>query len=347
MSNHRTRIFSSMLIAFIIINIYANFAGLSEVVANFRLPKFKVGKLFTLNFDNNRTIEQSNNSTPDLIGEFNDSNEPEVNYDLVSPEPSPVNDLTDVVSLSPTINNNLKPSPTIYNPPTTYKSPTPYPLRPTSYHSPKPTVTKYIKPTKVPPAPPITTDLRPGTTLKSVFEEVSKRACIPTALLLAFQTEESGAFFNPNNSASTIKIYNTYGWWQTGAGNSCFGLGYNTATGIVPADSNMAGTRCRNGVGGPDLKIMGLLQVSEEEQTLTRKYTTATLPKNIDRRVIFDNALIFAIATNNRIGTTPKSCIDWTDDEVQIAAEKHFGSCYISATRNYCNEILRLYKQYR
>jgi len=237
----------------------------------------------------------------------------------------------------------VSPRPTTYVSPTQIPTPTPYTPRATP--SAKPTNTP--KPTKVPPPPPITSDLRPGTTLKGVFEEVGKRACIPAALLQAFQTEESGAFFNPNNSSSIIKIYNTYGWWISGAGDPCFGLGYNTATGRVPDDSVNAGVRCRNGVGSYDLKIMGILQVSEEEQTLTRKYTKKILPNSIDRRVLFDNALIFAIATNNRIGVTPKSCTDWTDDEVQIAAEKHYGGCYISATRNYCNEILRLYKQYR
>lgn len=340
MLNHRLRIFSSLLIAFIIVNIYSNFTGISEVVANFHLPNFNIGKLFTLNFDNNRT--------PDLIGKFNDSNEPELNYDLVSPEPSPVNELTDVVSLSPTIYNDLKPSPTIYNPPTTYKSPTPYPLRPTPYYSPKPTVTKYIKPTKIPPPPPITSDIRPGTTLTEIFQEVGKRACFPPALLRAIQEKETGAWWSFNSTSSKVKVYNTYGWWITGTGNPCTGFGYHTQTGIVPQDSVNAGMSCQNSVGASgDIGVMGLLQVSQEEQDRTRKYTLTTLPKSIDRRVVFDNALIFAIATNNRIGTTPKSCTDWTDDEVQIAAEKHFGSCYISATRNYCNEILKLYKQYR
>ena len=91
---------------------------------------------------------------------------------------------------------------------------------------------------------------------------------------------------------------------------------------------------------------MGLLQVSEEEQTLTRKYTKPFIPGNFDRRVIFDNALIFAIATKNRIGTTPKSCTDWPDEVVLTAAETHIGRGSCSA-QNYCNEVLKLYKQYR
>jgi len=338
MLNHRFRIFSSLLIAFVIVKIFANFADVKNLLTNIKFPSYNFGNLFTLNFDS------SNNGK---LREFNNSGG-SVDFTQISPMPVlPTQYVAPTTIIkgsgNPTPTNRLYPVPTS-NTGLMNQTPTSIPTQiPTKI--PKPT--KIQKPTATPVPPPITSYIRPGTTLRGVFEEVSKRVCMPTALLLAFQTEESGAFFNPNNPASTIKIYNTYGWWNTGAGDSCFGLGYNTSTGIVPADSNMAGTRCRNGVGGDDLKIMGLLQVSEEEQTLTRKYTIKTLPNNIDRRVIFDNALIFSIATNNRIGVTPKNCNDWTDNEVQIAAEKHYGSCYISATRNYCNEVLKLYKQYR
>ena len=50
MSNHRIRIFSSLLIAFIVVNVYANFTGIKETLANFKLPNFNIKKLFTLNF---------------------------------------------------------------------------------------------------------------------------------------------------------------------------------------------------------------------------------------------------------------------------------------------------------
>ena len=215
--------------------------------------------------------------------------------------------------------------------------------------------TKYVKPTKPPPTPtpkPITSDVRPGTSLMGIFEEVGKLTCFPPALLMAFQQKETGVFFNKDNPSSVIKTYNTYGWWTTGTGDPCFGLGYHTQTGIVPQDSVKAGTRCRNAVGDPnDIGIMGVLQISDEEQKLTRKYTLPILPKNIDRRVIFDNALIFAIATKNRVGTVPRSCNDWPEETISIAAEKHHGVCRYDYgggnTGNYCSDIIKLYRQYK
>ena len=45
-----------------------------------------------------------------------------------------------------------------------------------------------------------------------IFQEVNKRACIPVPLLRAFQTVETGAWFNIDEPSSKIKIYNTYGW---------------------------------------------------------------------------------------------------------------------------------------
>ncbi|MEK7522252.1 MAG: hypothetical protein AAB569_01615 [Patescibacteria group bacterium] len=351
MFNHRIRIFSSLLIAFIIVNLYGRLSttpfispieadNIKNLLSSLKFNPNSITRLFTIDFgltNNNSTIKQLNNQ-----------NNASVDFTKISTKPTqPI--IVQTPNLGVSTNPTTKPctgqtclTPTILIP-TTKITPTKIPTKiPTNI--PKPTNTP--KPTKVPTPPPITSDIRPGTSLMTIFQEVGKRACIPAALLMAFKTEETGERFK-NDSATTIKIYNTYGWWQTGAGDPCYGYGYNTATGFVPSDSVSAGTHCWGGAGGADLKIMGLLQISEEEETLTRKYTKKTLPNNIDRRVFFDNALIFAIATNNRIGVTPKSCTVWTDDEVQIAAEKHYGSCYISATRNYCNEVLNLYKQYR
>jgi len=183
--------------------------------------------------------------------------------------------------------------------------------------------------------------------LTEIFSEVGRRACFPTALLRAIQEKETGAWWGINTASSKVKIYNTYGWWINGTGDPCTGFGYHTQTGIIPQDSVNAGGRCRNAVGASgDIGVMGLLQVSEEEQTATRKYTVSILSKNIDRRVLFDNILIFAIATKNRVGNTPSDCNNWPDDVVYEAAEKHIGVGSCSA-QNYCNEVVRLYKLYR
>lgn len=208
-----------------------------------------------------------------------------------------------------------------------------------------PSPTKPQKPSPTPKPPPITQDQRPGTTMEEIFQEVSKRMCIPTALLHAFQTQESGPFFPYNSSPSTIKIYNTYGWWIDGKGDPCFGLGYSTQSGLVPQDSVKAGQICRNPVQPEayDQKIMGIFQISEYEQNAAYKYLKDIFPKNYDRRVLFDNAMIFAIITKNRLGDPPKNCNDWPADAIKIAAEKHYGSC----GDNYCTNILNYYKQYK
>ena len=174
---------------------------------------------------------------------------------------------------------------------------------------------------------------------------MNKRACIPVPLLMAFQTVETGAWFNINEPASKIKIYNTYGWWKTGAGNPCVGFGYHSQTGIVPADSVSSGTSCQNALqpNAYDQAIMGILQISQFEEDRTRKYTKPILPNSIDRRVLFDNALIFAYATRARVGSPPKNCDDWPADVIKIAAEKHYGNC----SANYCTNILKYYNQYK
>ena len=111
MSNHRIRIFSSLLIAFIVVNVYANFTGIKETLANFKLPNFNIKKLFTLNF----------------------------------PSPSP----TIYNNLKPFITTKPIPSPTIYNNLKPFLTPTPYPLRPTPYikptKKPKPTAIPLLK----------------------------------------------------------------------------------------------------------------------------------------------------------------------------------------------------------
>lgn len=228
------------------------------------------------------------------------------------------------------------------------------PIVPTTKPNPTtvPKPTKPPKPTATPAPPPITTDVRPGTSIEEILREVSKRSCVPYALLMATRTEESGAWMN-NMSASVTKYYNTYGWWTTaGKGEVCYALAYYTQSGLIPPDSTTAlqeGTSCTNGVqpGAYDQKIMGLMQMSEDEQNVTRKYTQTSLPKSIDRRVLFDNALIYAIATKNRAGNSPMpSCDDWPEETVKLVAEKHYGACAYSGG-NYCTEVWNLYKSFR
>jgi len=333
-------------------NIYASItqktAELKIKISSIKLPNLK--KLFTLNFD-----YQTNSDTDKSIHQ----NQTSFSLPTVSqPSPTDFNQLypipSDSIQLYPSPTN--KPSPTsrptaVPRPPTAVPRPPTAVPRPTATPRPQPTVTP--RPTATPAPSPITSDTRPGISLTEIFKEVNKRECIPVPLLMAFQTQESGSFFNKDNPPSIIKIYNTYGWWQTGAGDPCFGLGYHSQTGIVPQDSVKAGVRCRNAVGNlADQRIMGILQIGQWEQEVSRKNTISTLPKNIDRRVLFDNAIIFASITKNRVGNlAPDSCDDWPDDVIKIAAEKHHGSCEYNygngKSGNYCTEVLQLYKQYK
>ena len=354
MLNHRIRILSSLLLAFIIVNIYGRLTNpsfispiqadsIKNLLSSIKFNPSSLTKFFTLNisFPENNNLIPLQNKNEGLI--------------FTRTFPPPTNECTGFACKTPT---PVQPTRPIQ--PTSKFSPSPTSpavvltkagstIIPTA--SPKPT--KKPSPTPTPSPPPITSDTRPGTSLLEIFQEINKRQCIPVALLRAFQNRESGVFFNFNNPSSVIKIYNTYGWWKTGAGDPCFGLGYHTQTGIIPQDSVRAGERCRNAGGNPtDIGIMGILQISQWEQETSRKNTISTLPKNIDRRVLFDNALIFASITKNRIGNPPSDCDDWPDDVVRTAARKHLGSvCEYNYGNgnagNYCDEILKLYKQYR
>jgi len=362
MFTHRLKILASMLIAIILVEGYTYFSqnpgiipaqadNIKGLLANIKFPTYNIKKLFTLNFSspNNGTIKQLDNQ-----------NDP-VNFTQVSTTPYPLQPTTYFQPTRPV--QPIKPTlPAVV---LTKAGPTPddelvdFPFEPGDIDNlpgnvptkpPKPT--KAPKPTKTPTPPPITTDLRPGTSLVEIFKEVNKRACFPTALLWAFKTEETGPRFK-NDSSSTIKIYNTYGWWITGAGNPCDGYGYYEQTGIVPSDSVNAGSSClSNPVGNPnDIKIMGLFQISEQEQGVAQKYISSTIPKN-DRRVLFDNSLMFAYITKSRVpGSPPSDCNSWPDDVIKMVAEKHHGVCvydYGNGTKgDYCKEVLDLYKQYK
>lgn len=278
------------------------------------------------------------------------------------PEPTPDEWLTEPTvppeppTSTPAILHTIAPTRPPFVSQTPPKNPT---VRPTT----PPQPTKTPKPTKVPKPteavyPPINDDIRPGTSIEEIMKDVEKRACVPYKLLMAIRTLEAGNWFK-NMSATTTKMYNTYGWWKTAdKGTVCSGLGYYTQSGIIPPDSAGAGETCSSKIGLQtyDLKIMGIMQISEQEEQVTRKYTIKTLPKNIDRRVLFDNILIFGIATKNRAGKFPQpSCSDWPQETVKEVARIHAsgssGSCNYTYSQNgksgnYCNEVWDLYKSY-
>ena len=315
---HRLKILLSIIISLVVVQ------GITYSSENPLPSTGQISKLFTFNLNPFKSGSQTG-----FINTGNGSFE----FETISITPTDLPEAPDeTITNQPT--SPIKKAPT----PTTKKS-----VNPTSTPSPKPTKTP--KPTATPKPAAVTADARPGTTMEAIFQEVSKRQCIPAALLHAFQTKESGPFFNYNNSASIIKIYNTYGWWISGAGDPCYGLGYHTQTGRVPQDSVKAGDQCRTAVqpDAYDQGIMGILQIGTSEQDGAYKYLKETFPKNYDRRVLFDNAMIFAIITKGRLGNPPKNCNDWPDDAIKIAAEKHYGSC----ASNYCSDILKYYKQYK
>jgi len=219
-----------------------------------------------------------------------------------------------------------------------------------------PTIKPTLAPTKTPlptatPPPsfaPVTSNERPGGSLNDIFNEVQERMCVPAAFMKAIQEIETGERFR-NYAAAHLKFINTYGWWNSDSvsENDLFnGYAYSAQHGTVPSDSKFAGERIATAIqpNAYDQVIMGVNQISQQEQEVTRKNTVKVLPNNIDRRVVFDNLVIFASATLGRVGNATKtSCSDWPESTVRLAAEKHYGSCGDS----YCDRAWSLYKQYK
>ncbi|MCL4364662.1 hypothetical protein M1328_05515 [Patescibacteria group bacterium] len=341
MFNHRIRIVTSITIAFIFVILYGRLSttpfiaptettSVKGLLANIKFPSLNLTKLFTLQFTPNGDFGSGN-----LNGGNGLTNLPTVALPLDN-------------NASVNSSSNDQQAATDFNQPTSDIQPTlpaDIPTQAIPVNTPKPTKTP--KPT---PLPPITSDTRPGTNLMGVFQEVSKYECIPAALIMAFKLEETGDWNFINDSASKIKIYNTYGWWQNGSGDSCYGYAYDTMTGIVPNDGYDAGRVCEYPIPASyDQQIMGLMQVSAYEQSSTRKYTSQVLPKNIDRRVLFDGALIFAVQLINRAGNLPMSCDSWPDSTIRAVAAKFHGSCQVTENnsgRNYCDDVINYYHQY-
>lgn len=345
MLQHRIKIIVSIILSFVIVQGVTYFTENPNTVS-VQAENIK-GLLSGIKFDASsltRLMSLNLGSTQHNLPEgWNDQGENSVDLPSISaPTNIPQTNPTEFIA-EPT-DNIPEPSYTIPS-----GSPTKIPTKvPTS--TPKPT--KPPKPTPTPKPPSITLDARPGETLDEVFKEVEKRECVPAALLMAFKTKETGERFK----SGSVKTYNTYGWWNNM--NPCYGYAYYTQSGIIPSDSMNGGSTCAKPLGDQsyDQKIMGILQISEQEQNSAYKYQKEMFPKNYDRRVIFDNAMIFARITKLRIGDPPKSCSDWPDDDIKLAAAKHSGggadTCkyYYSqsgVSGNYCTEILQLYKQYK
>jgi len=228
-----------------------------------------------------------------------------------------------------------------------------------------PQPTKTPKPTKIPKPtelilPPILTDVRPGTSIEEIARAVSKRTCVPYALLMAIRTKETGAWFNNMNAAS-IKMINTYGWWKSANKYTvCTYLAFYTQSRLIPPDSTVAlaeSPKCNgNPFPGTDQKIMGIMQVNEAEQNGVLNQIKNIIPQNVDRRILFDNMTIFATITKNRAGKNPHSdCNDWPETTVKEVARIHHGGssgvCKYSysggPSGDYCKEVWDLYKSFK
>lgn len=360
MLNHRLRILASLLVAFLVVNLYGRISTTpfvqvnvteraKNLLSNLKFPTLNLTKLFTLQFNpgNNEAVNQWNNESNNSFNFPTNGpiqpipTSPAVVLTKAGPSPTKV---PTVIPGQPT----YTPTPIPTRTPTPKKTPTPTktPTK-TPTTTPRPTATPKPQPTATPAPPPIMSDVRPGTTLEEIFEEVNKRICVPAALLRAFQEEETGPWFKYYDNPVP---YNTYGWWKTSSADPCKGFGYDAKTGYVPTDSYYAGRFCMI-TPGANPGIMGLFAIDQWEQDTTRKNTIEFLPNNIDRRVIFDNAIIFASATINRVGNQAPACgEDWSDTVINIAAAKHVSGqypCSNATCEKYCNDILSLYKQYR
>jgi len=354
MLNHRLRILASLTVAFIVVNLYGRISitpfvqvNITEraknLLSNLRFPNLSNLLTFKLsNFPNsqnspNSLNNQNNSFTLPTVANSTNSRLTPTSFNQIQPTPIRV---PTVVPGQPT----YTPTPTSPAVVLTKAGPTP-----TKKLSPTPTKkpTAIPQPTTTPIPPPITSNVRPGTTLEEIFKEVNKRICVPAALLRAFQEEETGPWFHYYDNPVP---YNTYGWWKSSSADPCKGFGYDTKTGYVPGDSYYAGRFCMITPGATS-GIMGLFAINQWEQDTTRKNTLEFLPNNIDRRVIFDAAIIFASATINRVGNQAPVCgEDWSDTVVNIAAAKHVSGqypCPNTTCEKYCNDVLSLYKQYR
>lgn len=240
-------------------------------------------------------------------------------------------------------------SPVLSTTPTTK----PLPTAPRATNTPKPT--SKPKPSPTPPLPPITSEIRPGSNLEEVYADVAKRMCVPVALMKAIQTEETGDRL-VNYAKTNFKFINTYGWWNTDKATQLDyfnAAAYSAQSGYAPPDSKFAGIRIAKPIqpDAYDQMIMGLLQISQQEQDLSFKNTSKVITSGkIDRRILYDNALIFASVTLNKVGNLAETgCGDWSLKAIARAACKHLGGCnynYGANNGNYCTKICDHYNSF-
>lgn len=211
------------------------------------------------------------------------------------------------------------------------------------------------KPTTPPELPPITTDRRPGNSVDEILADVQKRMCVPAALMKAIQSEETGSRFL-TFAGQKFEMLNTYGWWNRTdiSKNDLFlAAAYSAQSGNAPSDGRFANEHIAKAIqpGAYDQMIMGMLQVSQQEQDASFKNTSKVITAGkIDRRVIYDNALIFASVTKNKVGNLAETgCGDWSFKAVARAACKHLGGCnynYGANNGNYCTKICNHYNDF-
>lgn len=332
MHSHRLRIFVSIIIAFIFVNLYGRLTTgpIENIFSGLKFNPSSLTKLFTINFsprnDNLPLVRLNGGSS---------------SFDLIAISSVPTEVPEEIISPTPTVLLKQPTPPTIVS-----KKAGPTPTPPS-----KPSITP--KPTKIPTPTMMTIAvIRPGNSLKEIAQIAQNATCTPAALLLAVKSIETGqSFFSVSTSA--FKTYNTYGWWKT-AGLSCSAYGYNTITGIVPYDSADAGKRCQDPIGiqsAASQEIMGLMQLSKPEQiAYTDDFQRAFKVGEVDRRVIFDAMVIAGFHFKNISLERSKDCVNWDLKYVAKMACKYQGVCkYDYGTGNYkdyCQAVCEAYGKF-
>ena len=166
-----------------------------------------------------------------------------------------------------------------------------------------------------------------------------------------------------NYSKEDLTFYNTYGWWTTQNLTMVQikrGYGYDTCTGYIPEDSQLAGeqavkmngTICVNYPDGTKSHVMGAMQFN----ILTWKgfgdkiKQALALTREPDRRVLTEAFVGAGFFTKGRSGAS--SATSWSIMEIiKASAAYHTGGtkctyAYGSHTGNYCREVCVIYNQY-
>lgn len=193
MFNHRIRILSSLLIAFIIVNFYGRLSktpfitptqasNIKGLLSNIKFNPNSLVKFFTIKFDSKDT---------ELVSRLDDRKN---SFNLPTIPPS----LMTSTMVSPTLPD------VILTKGGTTKIPTKVPTK-----VPTKTPTKVPKPTKIPkPTPFNLSNPRPGKNFRESADIVGKLICIPPAMIMATLANEYGAWMAKVESDWTSR--NTY-----------------------------------------------------------------------------------------------------------------------------------------